>query len=752
VTEVALATGRSRLKRGARLGGMQEGVPKRLASGCAVIRLQCYGGCGRAFAYASRIAETRPVTASEPEFYAQLDERRPGLGAKLRGFLESVASLGVTGEFRASCVLRWSAGPDSDGRAGFIEKTGKVWLSGAHTSAKLRGVADAGLRYLETVATEIGGSVRRYERASAEVMDATGHVPDLTLMLEHADGWRRAIATLIDGPARSTTTTFHFDSSGGRETVPDSLGIRMIEPTNLILYGPPGTGKTYRTALEAVRLCDGTHPEDRTELMLRYQELKRDGRIEFVTFHQSFSYEDFVEGLRPQAGGEGAGGIGFSLEPESGVFRKMAELADQARRAASEPRIAAGIDLSNRTFWKISLGASGVEEQVYDAAIAGNYVVLGWGGNEDWSDPIYDDIEAVQRKWDEVGPPDSHSSNVRQLWPFRSKMRVGDIVIVPFGNSAFRAVGEVTGEYEYAPTGEATYNHRRVVRWLLVLDKPLPVDSILDGNFTMRAFYQIPRRRIRMEALSTLLIGPATSHDGGAGEPPAYVLIIDEINRANISKVFGELITLLEPDKRLGAPNELVVKLPYSRDSFGVPSNLHVVGTMNTADRSIALLDTALRRRFQFTEMMPDPELLADAKSATAIDLVALLRVMNRRIEYLFDREHQIGHAFFMNCMTRADVDGAMRHKVIPLLQEYFFEDWSRLASVLGEREGVRDGAFLRYEKIAPPPGIDGDDRSRWTVRDEFAADAYQRLIGSGSATASASDQGLDEIEPALDE
>lgn len=546
----------------------------------------------------------------------------------------------------------------------------------------------------------------------------------------------------VEGPGQSTTTTYHFTLQTGSSHARECSPLPQIKPTNLIFYGPPGTGKTYRTALEAVRLCDGDTPEDRGDLMRRYGELELEGRIGFVTFHQSFSYEDFVEGLRPEtAASEISGAAGFRLEPRKGVFREMAALADQARLAAAAPQRAAGLDLTGRRFWKMGLGAIGTEDHIYDEAIAGAHVVLGWGGDVDWSDPAYDDIAAVRAKWAEVGPTDSKPSNVSQLHPFRSEMKKGDIIIVPYGNSAFRAIGEVTGDYAFVPSADGEYNHRRAVKWLLVLDKPLPLDSIVEGDFTMRTLYPIHPRRIRIEAVSRLLGVAGDAEAGAPGVMPSFVLVIDEINRANISKVFGELITLLEADKRLGMENEIRVKLPYSGETFGVPANLHLIGTMNTADRSIALLDTALRRRFTFEEIMPQPDLLKPATRRTGVDLVSVLRTMNERIEYLFDREHQVGHAFFMTCEHRHDVDAVMRDRVIPLLQEYFFEDWSRLAMVLGEREGVKDGAFLNCARIPPPPGFDGEDRWRWSVRPLFAPDAYRRLLSGAAPGAPVNDE-----------
>lgn len=490
-------------------------------------------------------------------------------------------------------------------------------------------------------------------------------------------------------------------------------------PTNLILYGPPGTGKTFATAREAVGLCDGQAPADEIAVRTRYAELVAAGQVRFVTFHQSYSYEDFVEGLRPttgEAGGEGASG-GFRLEPVPGVFREIASIAEQAMRSSGS---GGSFDMSGRKVFKMSLGRAGSEDHIFDAAIEGDYVVLGWGGDIDWTP--YDTYESIHAKWNDLHPgTNGNDANIVQTARFRADMREGDLVVVSYGNSRFRAIGEVVGPYEFGPTEVRDYNHRRAVRWLFVPDEPLPI-TFYDKPFTMRSCYLLRDDQLNREALSLLLPGTG---GGQSATPAQFVLICDEINRANISKVFGELITLIEPDKRIGGDYELRLTLPYSKHSFGVPSNLHIVGTMNTADRSIALLDTALRRRFTFREVMPRPDLLRDVGG---IDLGKLLTRLNDRIEYLFGREHQIGHAYFMGCKSRAGLDEVMRHRVIPLLAEYFHEDWGKIAAVLGDAAGDR---FLSREALVAPPGFEseyGGERYRWHVREEFGEDAYAGL------------------------
>lgn len=331
------------------------------------------------------------------------------------------------------------------------------------------------------------------------------------------------------------------DSATNRGTVQNAA---LDHPLNQILYGPPGTGKTYHSVARALAIIDGSYIRGRQEGDIeRFKQLRRSGQIQMVTFHQSYAYEDFIEGIRPVLDQEDEGGIEYELR--DGIFKQIAD---------------------------------------------------------------------------------------------------------------------------------------------------------------------------------------AASKEGGR----RFVLIIDEINRGNIAKIFGELITLIEASRRIGREDETEVALPYSTESFGVPDNLYLIGTMNTADRSIQLLDTALRRRFDFMEMMPEPEHELISQDVDGVNCQEMLRVMNDRITALLDREHQIGHTYLMGVGTMDELADAFRNRIFPLLQEYFFDDWPKIRAVLGRNEhfvqmeqGQRIGElFDGHGEVADEAG--GiyrrlpDNHEMWTTPDQY--------------------------------
>ena len=350
---------------------------------------------------------------------------------------------------------------------------------------------------------------------------------DETILPELREMWNK----LINGEENSKTS----DGGDEKETMKKDFD------KNVIFYGPPGTGKTYTTAKRAVAICDKIAEEDLTdyaEVMKKYNELKKKNRIEFITFHQSYGYEEFIEGIKPVV------------------------------------------------------------------------------SNED---------------------DESDSENSQEI-----KYEIVDGIFKKFCDEARKAQDKENNE---------------------------------------------------------------------------YVFIIDEINRGNISKIFGELITLIETTKRSGEGKEecISTKLPYSKEEFTVPDNVYIIGTMNTADRSIALMDTALRRRFKFEEMLPNYDLLKDIfveDEGVKVNIGAMLKTINERIEYLYDREHTIGHAVFLELKENNNIDkleNIFKKSVIPLLQEYFYEDYDKIRLILGDNAKDEDEQFIFAESIKPKDVFEGD-------------------------------------------
>jgi 5-methylcytosine-specific restriction protein B len=278
----------------------------------------------------------------------------------------------------------------------------------------------------------------------------------------------------------------------------------------------------------------------------------------------------------------------------------------------------------------------------------------------------------------------------------------------------------VTGPYQFEPRPQG-YPHRRPVRWLWSTNsESLPVEVVFSKRLSQMTIYLMDQGAVKWSALAEHLSPHQTEN-----RAPNCVLIIDEINRANLAKTFGELITLLEPSKRLGEEDEQEVELPYSGERLGLPPNLYVIGTMNTADRSIALMDTALRRRFRFREMMPRPEILPI--DVEGINLQALLTTMNDRIERIFDRDHALGHTYLMGVSSFDELAERFTGQIVPLLQEYFFEDWAKIQKVFND--GGQPIEVQIVQNVDPAgSSATREGRQRFRINPDISPAAIQKI------------------------
>lgn len=410
---------------------------------------------------------------------------------------------------------------------------------------------------------------------------------------------------------RLTYEKFYKNTENNQQNNSDNKGYEMTDndkkltyPLNQILYGPPGTGKTYNTIAKAIEIIRGkkvgkeeiNDEEKRKVLKKQFDEYAQSGQIKFVTFHQSYGYEEFVEGIKP-------------------VFDK------ESQDKGLEYKITNGIfkDICKNTIFNIGDTIEG-----YTISYAGT-----------------------------------------ELIKLKKKNIPGEIPV-------------------------PIYLIEELVR--LLKNRSITIEDIKNKSAADKNPEILEKYIVNgYTNLFTYLVEYYMEKSNRKSEK--RVLIIDEINRGNISKIFGELITLIEPSKRLGADDEIIVELPYSKEKFGVPSNLYIIGTMNTADRSIALMDTALRRRFEFVEMMPEYDKL-NKINIEGINIGEMLKTINERIEYLYDRDHTIGHAYFMSLKDGADISELaliFKNKILPLLQEYFYDDWEKIRLVLGDSQFIKE-------------------------------------------------------------
>lgn len=436
---------------------------------------------------------------------------------------------------------------------------------------------------------------------------------------------------------------------------------------NTILYGPPGTGKTYNTVLYAVAIIedkplDEVKAEPYEAVIERYNTYKAEGLVEFTTFHQSYGYEEFIEGIKPRMDQVDGEVSDLEYEISSGLFKSFCEKASQP--IARETREDIGLNASP-TVWKVSLNGTG-SNPIRTECLENGHIRIGWDG---YGPSLTDETEYKEK-------------GRIVLNAFINRMKVGDIVLSCFSATTIDAIGIVTGEYEWHEE-YSELKRQRNVKWL-VKDIREDITELNGATMTLASVYKL---NISVaDVMSIVLkqsIGTSTVKSGSNN----YVFIIDEINRGNISKVFGELITLIEPSKRIGKAEGMTVKLPYSGKLFGVPDNVYLIGTMNTADRSIATIDTALRRRFQFKEMLPDPSVL-EGVNVEDISIKDMLERMNRKISILYDREHTIGHGYFIPLKEDASIEvlaSIFENNIIPLLQEYFYDDYEKIRLVLGD-------------------------------------------------------------------
>ncbi|EAK1765474.1 McrB family protein, partial [Campylobacter jejuni] len=393
-----------------------------------------------------------------------------------------------------------------------------------------------------------------------------------------------------------------------------------IIPLNQILYGSPGTGKTYHTIDKALEIISKEEKiqipseDDRINRKKIFDEYVKNGQIVFTTFHQSYGYEEFVEGIKPIIDND-ENSQEVKYDVKDGIFK---ELCDKSLK---------NYILSMQNENEIDL-----DKLIFEFANYINQDFLNKGNEFPLENKV--SIKKILLNFKDEYRSFSLGGSIKSPQSLTIDIIKRDYL--NFKNKKILSFKDIKPKYD----SQSDY-HGNAIYYFMFYNKLKEFENIQNEKF-----------KIKKEILKS------------------YIIIIDEINRGNVSKIFGELITLIEPSKRIGEKEELKVTLPYSGKEFGVPKNVYIIGTMNTADRSITSLDTALRRRFEFIEMMPDVSKLSI--DCEGINLQELLKAINTRIEYLLDREKTIGHAFFISVENLESLKKVFKNRIIPLLQEYF--------------------------------------------------------------------------------
>ncbi|OBV29401.1 hypothetical protein BKN38_07270 [Helicobacter sp. CLO-3] len=449
------------------------------------------------------------------------------------------------------------------------------------------------------------------------------------------------------------------------------------QPLNQILYGSPGTGKTYATIDKALEIL-GIDIENlkRKERKAKFDEFRESGQIEFVTFHQSYSYEEFVEGIKPV--------FVDKDNDKKEHFGGREDEANQLEDGMESGECRGKIDKLGNLFYEVK---AGIFKELCNKTIEFSPIV---------NDKIINDFIDFFRGCFNFGAIAlvEHKNCIFKLENQKIMMDAGRYhIITHMGctdysheNGVSSCIQNVIKCFKSAKDFNSKSRNDRWGEFRKVFNKE-KIEKFLKHRPTCTEEFFFKHYDAVADCFFNIYLKQRHNH----------VLIIDEINRGNISKILGELITLIEPSKRLGAEEALQVTLPYSGETFGVPNNLYIIGTMNTADRSIAMLDTALRRRFEFVEMMPQWGNENINKDCDGVNLQKLLRILNERIEFLLDREHAIGHAFFIGVDSIEALQGVFKNKVIPLLQEYFYDDYAKIDAVLngnGMIKAKKDSSF----------------------------------------------------------